>query len=102
MEVALACLVSKKHVKVQCNLERMEDKNRQEEAIYKPSSEGLVYLRNNFYRIHYQKSLSFFCCILFCLLLMRIFFSSDLGYGKMNMAVIGRRDGSVVREEVEI
>lgn len=53
MEVALACLVSKKHVKIQCNLERMEDKNRQEEAIYKPSSEGLVYLRNNFYLIHY-------------------------------------------------
>lgn len=32
----------------------------------------------------------------------RNFFSSDLGCGKMNMAVIGRRDGSVVREEVEI
>ena len=28
MEVALACLMSKDHVKIHCNLGRMEDKNR--------------------------------------------------------------------------
>ena len=44
MEVALACLVSKKHVKIHCNLDRMEDKNRQRRQFINHLVKGLYTL----------------------------------------------------------
>lgn len=92
MEVALACLVSRNTSKFSVTWSVWKTRTDKEEAIYKPSSEGLVYLRTNA-----PNSLPKVLVFLLYFVLFTFnedFFSSDLGYGKMNMAVIGRRDGS--------